>query len=68
MSGLTQDDWDWLQKLAMISQLPAKYPIPSDVLLRLLEVGYVRNNKQEQIVITSVGRRAIKARDSGEDY
>lgn len=68
MSELTQDDWDWLQKLAMIYRRPTDDPIPSDALLRLLSLGYVRKNNQEQVAITQVGRNAIKARDSGEEY
>ena len=68
MSELTQNDWDWLQKLAMISHRQASHSMPLDVLLRLLELGYVRKDNKEQIVITPVGRKTLKARDGGEAY
>ena len=68
MPELMQDDWDWLQKLAMIRYRPTNDQVPSDGLLRLIDVGYIRKDPQDQFVITPRGRRAIKARDSGEEY
>ena len=68
MSELTQSDWDWLQKLATIYSRPTAQTIPTDVLVRLTDAGYVRNNNEGQIAITSAGRKALKARDSGEEY
>ena len=68
MSELTQDHWDWLQKLAMIYHRPASSVMPSDIESRLLDVGFVRKANQGQINITAAGRKAIQSRDSGEHY
>jgi len=66
--ALTQHDWDWLEKLAMIYHRPASNVMPLDIESRLLDVGFVRRANQGQINITAAGRKAIKARDSGEHY
>jgi len=64
---LTQDDWDWLQKLARISRRWDQ-AIPLDVLLRLVDIGYARDDNRGHIVITSLGRQTLKAREGGEEY
>jgi len=48
--------------------LPAAYAIAAEVELRLVDLSYVRMHKRGPIVVTPLGRKAIKARDSEDEY